>query len=329
MPAPYRIKLSAVAVRIETTSGTDSVPTLLANAIKTIGVATIAPDYIESGSREDVQTAGYGEVARAAPGGRFGTVQLRMEARGSGTAYAAAASRPEVDVLLRAAGFTPTNTGDTWTYDPADNPAETCTVYGWRAGMLYKLVGCVAHARLTARAGQRAFWTFDVTGAMTTDPAAASLTTVTTNNTIPPLFVGSAVAIGSFVYAGGLLVRSVDLDVPVTVATRDAAGHPDGLVGYAITDRRVRLTEEIEMPDPATFEPFALSKQAGSGGTSTIGSFQIGATQYNRVKVDHGQWSLGVPQPGDNAGIATYTLTGGIVQGSLPANSKEIRITFD
>lgn len=324
----YRLRVSAVAAKIETTSGTDSVPTLVANAVRFVGVPLLTPSWIESGLRTDVQFGGMGSLARSAPAGRFGTLTLRMEARGSGSDYTAGASKPETDVFHRAAGFSATNTGATWVYDSLDDGFETLTLYVWTANKLFKLVGCVVQQKIAVTVNQRAFWDFTITGAMVSDPAQTTLGAVTHNNTVPPIFANDAVAIGAWTYAGGLYVRSVEVDWPAVIATRAAAGAPDGLIGYAITDRTARMSMEVEQAPLATFDPYALAKAAGSGGTSTIGGFTIGQNAFNRIVIDTGQWALEAPGTGDNSGLAMWNLTGELVAGSLPSNSRESRISY-
>jgi hypothetical protein len=326
--APYRLRVSAIAAKIETTSGTDSVPTLAANAVRFVGVPLFSPSWIESGLRDDVVFAGMGSVARAAPAGRFGTLTVRMEARGTGSTYAGGASIPEPDAFHRAAGFAATNTGATWLYDSLDDGFETMSLYVWTAQKLLKLVGCVVHQKLAVTVNQRAFWDFAVTGIMVAEVTQTVLGAVTHNLTIPPIFANDAVTLGAWNYEAGLYVRSAEVDWPATIATRPAAGAPDGLVGYAITDRKARMTIVAEQGPLATFDPYAIAKQAGSGGVSTIGGFTIGQNAFNRLVIDTGQWALEAPTMGDNTGLAEWSLTGELVAGSLPVNSRESRISY-
>jgi hypothetical protein len=328
MAAPVRLRVSAIAVKIETTSGVDSVPTLAANAIKFKGVPLFNPDFIEKGLRDDVQFGGMGSQPRAAPVGRFAQLAIRMEVRGTGSTYAAGASVPETDPFHRAAGFLATNTGATWTYDPLDDGFETMTTYVWVGKKLFKMVGCVVHQKLSATVSQIGIWDFTVTGVIVSDPIDTTLGAVTHNATIPPQFVNSAVAIGAFNYAAGLMVRSVDLDYPATIVPRSAAGAPDGLLSYVITDRQAQLGMEIEQVALSIFDPYALSRQAGAGGTSTATSIAIGSTAFNRLIVDTGQWPMDPPAMGDGSGLGLWNIAGRLVPGSLGVNGKESRITY-
>lgn len=323
--AVYRTRVMAVAAKIEAVSGTDSAPTLAANAVRTVGIPVLEYGYLEPGARDDVVFGGMGNVARAAPVGRFGRITIRLEARGNNTGYAEiSAQYAEVDAFLRAAGFDGVN----GVYSSLDDGFETLTLHLYSSNKLFKLVGVVVHAKLSATVNQRAFWDFECTGVLVENPTQTALGAITHNQTIPPLFANTGVTFAGLTYAGGLLVRSVELDYPVTMATRDAAGAPDGIVGYAITQRGARLTMEIEQLPLATFDPYARSRDAGSGGTATNGSLTIGGVALNRILVEWGQWALEAPTHGDNAGLALWTLTGELVAGSLAANSRESRISF-
>lgn len=326
--APYRTRVTAIAAKIETTSGTDAVPTLVANAIRFVGNPVLAMNYLEPGLRDDVVIGLMGSAPRAAPVGRWGAITIRMEARGTGTTYAAGASRPETDPFIRAMGFLPTNTGATWVYDPLDDGFETLTLYMWKYQKLYKMTGCVVAGKLIMVTNERAFWEFTVTGVMSVDPAQTVLGAITANNTLPPLFANSAVVVGAQNYAAGYLVRRLEMDWAAVLATRAAAGAPDGIVGYAITDRRARMTQEIEQMPIASFDPYSRADDPGQGGVSTIGSVTLGAAAFNTIVVNWGQWALEIPGEGDNSGLGTYTLQGTVVQGTLVANGKDTQIIY-
>jgi hypothetical protein len=51
-----RARVYGFAFKIETTSGTDAVPDPAVDAVATVGVPTITIDYLEAGTRDDVQT---------------------------------------------------------------------------------------------------------------------------------------------------------------------------------------------------------------------------------------------------------------------------------
>ena len=324
----YRHRVSALAFKIESPSGTDAVPTLAANAVNFIGLPPeLGIAFFESGDRGDVVTGGMGgDAARSAQAGRYGTLRVRMEAKGNGAGYNEIGTNfAEVDALLRAAGYDNVS----GVYSSLDDGLETATAYIWTAAKVFKMVGCVvSQVRLTARVNQRAFWEFTVQGVMATDPAQLAMTAVTLSNIIPPLFANSAVVVGALNYAGGLNVKEFTYERNATIATRGAAGAPDGIIGFAITDAKTRLSMTIEQMPLATFDPYARAKEAGTGGVDLSGSLLIGGTALNRILLEWGRWMLDVPGPADNDGLADWTLSGSLVHGSLAANSRESRISF-
>lgn len=334
MAAPFRPRILAVAAKIESTSGTDSTPTLAANAIQVVGVPVLNPSYMENGNRDDVQTGVLGSVDRAAPAGRMATIDLTLEVRGYGAAYAAG-QLPEADVLLRISGMSKavvtTSGSESVTYTTLDDGFETATLYLWSANKLFKLVGCVAKPKLSAKALQRGFMTFSVQGKMASDPITTAFSAPTLNQTVPPLFHSAAAQIGAWTTSTGepLIVSAVDLDFGVTTAERSSAGASDGYVGPMIVDRKARLGMDVEQVTLSTFDPYAASKQNSSGAIDTKPQFQIGTAQYNRLKVFGGRWALEAPRHSDVNSLAGWHLEGNLVLGTESVSGRELRLLFD
>lgn len=334
MAAPFRPRIIAAAVKIEATSGTDAVPTLAANALQLVGVPTLNPSYMENGVRDDVQTGILGTVDRAAPAGRMATIDITLEVRGYGAAYSAV-NRPEADVLLRISGMAPivvtTVNAEKVTYTTLDDAFETATLYLWSANKLFKLVGCVAKPKLSAKALQRGLVTFSVQGKMASDPITTAFSAPTLNQTVPPLFHSAAAQIGLWTTASAepLIVSAVDLDFGVATAERSSAGATDGYVGPMIADRKARLGMDVEQVTLSTFDPYAASLQNSSGAIDTKPQFQIGTAQYNRLKFFGGRWALEAPRHSDVNSLSGWHLEGNLVLGTEATGGREMRLLFD
>lgn len=334
MAAPFRPKVLAIAAKIETTSGVDSVPTLAANALGPVGVPALNLGYLETGVRDDVVTGVLGTVDRAAPAGRNISFDITLEVKGFGAAYSAV-NRPEADVLLRVSGrsaaVVTTGGSESVTYLTLDDAMETATVYAWTANKLFKLLGCTARLKWAANVNQRGFFTFTVQGKLATDPATTAFSAPTLNLTSPPIFNGAAAQIGTWTSASGepLIINRVGFDDNASVADRPSASASDGLIGWIIADRKPRLTMDVEQVSLATFDPYAASKQNSSGAIDTKPQFQIGSAQYNRMKFFGGRWALEAPGHGDVNNLSGWNLAGNLVLNTEPTGLRESRLVFD
>jgi hypothetical protein len=327
MPKVKRI--FGVAVKIETTSGTDAVPTAAANSVQLVGIPELEYDFLESGERDDVQTGLLIRPDRAAPAGGWARIPLTVEIKGGGAAGLA----PEYDALMRISGHSKTvSAGVSVLYSTLDIGVETATLYLWGGdGKLYKLLGCVAQMELNAEAAKRGFKTFTVIGRFPNSPTQAALPpqTFAAGAVLPPLFHTAVSSIGSWSSAAAsdpLGIRSVGINEQITVGELASAGAADGHAGYVITDRATRQTMTIYAPDIASFDIDALARAAGSGVPLSL--WQIGTVAGNRMKAQTGRWSFKAPKGGAASGIATYTIEGGL-GASAPTTNREINYLYD
>lgn len=327
MAGPYREKIFGVAVKIETTSGTDSVPTAAANAIRVVGIPELEWDFLESGERPDVQTGMLGSVDPVAPAGRWGKITLTVEVKGGG----AAGTPPEYGVLMRCSGHSETiSAGVSVQYTTIDTAMETATAYFWTAGKLFKLVGCSSQLVTKAEATKRGFKTFALQGVMVSDPVEAALPALTLSNVQPPLFIAANSSIGSWTPAtvgDPQVLKSVEIDEAIVISERPSAGATDGLIGYLITDRQTRQTMVVEVPGLAAYDPFAAAKAAGTSGPLT--TWQIGTAVGNRMKVLTGRWRAKPPKIGGQNSINIVTLNGQLGLGSAPTTNREVNYLYD
>jgi hypothetical protein len=81
------------------------------------------------------------------------------------------------------------------------------------------------------------------------------------------------------------------------------------------------------VPLLATFDPFALSKAAGS--SQPTSSWTLGLTAGNRMKVFTGKWALIAPKLAAQDSIATYGLEGTLGAGASGATTREVALLFD
>lgn len=334
-----RTKILAVAAKIQAVEGTDSVPTLAANAVRPTGIVLApAPSYLEDGDRSDEQHGGMGPIGQAAAAGRWCQVDIPVAIKGAGADYSVVTNKPEWDPFIRGAGFSATVSGGVGAgqilYTDLDSGVfERFSLYLWSANKQFKMIDCIALPKMSADAAKKGIWTFTCIGRLVSDPVELALGVQTLSTVAPPLFHSQAMTIGAFSSATtpGLKARKVELDFGTAYTPRPSAGDTDGLAGFEITDRQPTFSSEIEVVPLATFDPYTIGKQAsaaGAVGTDTKVSFQIGVTQFNRVKFALGQWGFRSPAQSDSSGLVTWPLAGKIFSRTL-ASGRAIAITVD
>jgi hypothetical protein len=124
-----------------------------------------------------------------------------------------------------------------------------------------------------------------------------------------------------------LVLRKASLDFGTSIAERPSAGATDGLIGYVITDRIVKQNMTVEVPALAAFDPYAVAR--ASSATAPVSNWQVGAAQYNRVKIATGRWAIEAPGDGSDRALKTWDLTGLLVQGTEGVDSRELTIKYD
>jgi hypothetical protein len=328
-----REKVFGVLAKIETTSGTDAAPTAAANAVRVVGIPVIEYGYLEPGERDDVQTGTLLISDRASPAGRFGRIPITIEIAGAGAAYSASVA-PQADVFLRGAGFgrTLVTTGgsESILYTTLDEGNETFTCWFYTGRKLIKMVGCVAQpTNISAEATKRGLMAFNVMGRIAVDPTEVALPALTLSGVIPPLCHSAAANIGGWLSSAGsdpLVLRSAVIAPTTATPERPSAGATDGHAGYAITDRTVEQTMVVEVPTLPSFDPFAQSKVTGP--TLPTSAWQVGTTQYNRLKVQTGRWQLRPPRQVGLDGISGFELTGRLGAGAV-TSGRELNLLYD
>ena len=125
--------------KIETTSGTDSVPTGGANAILPAG-GDVKITPIEASQVPRNVVRGYFGSSGSFVGSTWMKAEFSVEKQGSG----AAGTAPPWGVFLRAAGFAETVTAATRVdYTPVSSSIETMSLYAYTDGLQFKFIGGV------------------------------------------------------------------------------------------------------------------------------------------------------------------------------------------
>lgn len=338
-----RIRPIAVAVKLETTAGTDSVPTFTGNAVLPVGSIPV-PEYapLETGDRDDYYLPVLGAPDRSAPGGWVVTTEVTLPVRGAGVAYDdTPLVVPEMHVLLLASGMSATFTnpgiaGASVAYKTVDDAMPTFSMYVLESGFIHKFVGCVCvSTALSAAANGEARVTFGIRGIYSVVPADSAFTTPTLSAVTAPTFQAApTVSIGAWTNAtptNPLVLRRFGLDFGTAYEDSPSAGHANGVLPPTITNRAPELEMEVEAVPLTVFNPYQVSRRSGSEqvtfGEESKAVIHVGSAQYNRLKLSTGRWSLRHPTSG-GTGIKLWTLAGRLVAGTH-ANGRELELLFD
>jgi hypothetical protein len=152
-----KIRKTAILAKIETTYGTDAVPTGAANAIL-ISNATFEIMY-NNVDRSLIR--GYFGASEQLAGTRFVKATFDVEISGSGTAGTAPAWGP----LLRGCAMAETvSVGQRVEYNPVTDTLESLTIYYVADGAIRVMLGCRGTMEMAMGEGERPLFKFSFTG---------------------------------------------------------------------------------------------------------------------------------------------------------------------
>ncbi len=303
-----RVRLDGLLAKIEGVSGTDAVPVAGTDGVQLDERlwGTIETDHLEQNLRANATgSAGMGRHGGAQPAGRYAKVSLTVAMKGAGVAYAAGV-RPEVDVLLRAAGFGAVFSGaagtEQYAYTPIPDNHESATLYAYAAGTLFKLVGCHAKMTLSAIAARIGFAKFEVWGQLVEDPSDVALPAITypRRAVLPPVAAAAALLLDGF----GPAWKSFEFNMNTEIPNAPRGNAPGGHGGYEIVDYAPDFNVQIDSPTKAAFNPW--TRQAS--GSEFAWSLAVGAVKYNRWRVLGSNGRVTKVPPQDDNGFAMINL---------------------
>ena len=148
---------TAILAKIETTQGTDAVPTGAANAL----LISDASFDISYNNVDRSLIRGFFGGAEQLAGTRFVDMSFSVEISGSGTAGTAPAWGP----LLQACGYAEAVTASTRVdYTPISTGQKSLTIYYSDDGVLHKALGCMGNVEFAMGAGERPLLKFNFAG---------------------------------------------------------------------------------------------------------------------------------------------------------------------
>lgn len=284
MPNPIRIE--GMLAKIESVYGTDPTPVVGSDAVRVSDRLwnAITPAYAWENTREDMVSGTLVPPAPAVPRGRHATLDFGWEIKGSrsGGAYSAG-NKIEADPLLRAccmaAALSTSGGSESLTYTRLDASHESCTIWVYAAGWLYKLTGCRGVVSWPVNVGVLSTLRFRMSGFLATAPAVATLPGGIVYSTPGPLAgVNLAMSIGGIWTPD---VMSAEWTLGNTISRLESANATDGIQSFdsgGIIQPTFRLSAKAMI---TTIDPEA-DKLART--TRTL-SMQYGTVQYNKAKL--------------------------------------------
>jgi len=287
---PLLQRKRVILAKIETTYGTDPVPTGAANAIlvRNLNVSPQDADFVD---RDLVRP--YLGRSEQLPAAIRATVDFEVEIAGAG----AAGTVPGYGPLLRACGLSETITASTKVdYAPISASFESVTIYLNNDGVLHKLTGARGTVSIQMKVKDIPVFKFQFTGLYNavSDVALPAPTysafqtplTVTNVNTTPFTLHGYSAVLSDF-----------QLDLTNSIVHRTLVGGSEAVL---ITDREPQGSMTIEATTVTAKDWWSLAKAA------TLGALDIthGITGGNKVQITSSRVQLTKPQYQDMDGVS-------------------------
>jgi hypothetical protein len=288
------IRNTAILVKIETTEGTDAVPTGAANALL---VSDVSINALNAQNVDRALIRNYFGASEQLVGTAYKSVEFTTELAGSGVAGTAASwGEP-----LRACGFAESGVTTYKQYAP-DTPGnqKSATIYYYDDGVLHKLLGAKGTVRIGLGIGERPTLRFSFIGVDGGDTAAANPSTtltawkqplaVTNPNTSDVKF-GGTYATGAVTGGTAYTSRGLQLDCGNSVQfTPLLGGDYVDITGREVTGSlQLDLTaaQEVTMMGNVKSNTLqAISLEHGSTEGAIVGVFLSAAQLINPSKQD-------------------------------------------
>ena len=175
------LRNSAILAKVETTYGTDAVPTGAANAML---VSDMTIDYVYNNVDRSLIKGFMGGDAQLV-GTRYVQLGFSVELAGSGTAGTAPAWGAPMQACAMAETIT---AGSRVEYNPISAALKSVTIHYYLDGVLHKALGCMGTSQLGFGIGERPMSKFSFTG-LDGGVAEAANPSLTTTAWKPPLMI--------------------------------------------------------------------------------------------------------------------------------------------
>jgi hypothetical protein len=309
-----------VLAQKETTYATASAFSAVTHAVLATDLPTMKISYTYDGARPSAPSTA-GTLPFLPPSGRYAETVIVTEARGSGSAYSAATTPPDVHNLLQSCGLTGSYSAGAWAYVPVSASAqgESTAIKLFARGEQYILVGGRSTFSLGSDGASAAKYTFNTSGIMSGSVVDADVATITYNTTLPPKTENIGLTLGTF---GSAIVRSFNLDYGRGLNPRVNINQTDAHAGYAGDRHDMKFNITIEAPASASFDVYELRRNA----TQFAATFTIGSVTGNKVTVSLPVCQIIDVTAGADGSVATNDL---VIKPSSNYGTDDIVITYN
>ncbi|HEX6940894.1 MAG TPA: hypothetical protein VF158_15865 [Longimicrobiales bacterium] len=282
MPKP--IRLDGLLAKVEANYGEDAAPDPAVDAVRVSERvwSSITIEYAFPGRRDDAASGSLIPLGPVPRKGRVATINIAWEARGAGAAYAAGV-KPEASALLRACALSetldPTVGAEEYSYSPVDENHESCTIYAYAGGQLFKIVGCRGTMTWPVNVGAVGIIRFQMQGLLVDDPTPAALPAITYQAQLPPVAAGMVLTVGAWTPEK---VFTAEFTEGAELVRDDDATAADAVREYSIPSINPSYRLQAYAADLATYDPYAQSRDASAVAIEQT----LGAQQYNMVALE-------------------------------------------
>lgn len=299
-----------ILAKIETTYGTDSTPTGVANAILVRNL-NVTPQSSQMVGRELIRPyLGNFEQLMAST---HVELDFEVEMAGSG----AAGTAPGYGPLLRACGLSETVTASTKVeYKPVSTALESVTIYFNVDGILHKITGARGDVEINITSAQLPVFKFKFVGIYNA-PTDTALPSVTYTGFQTPLVANTTNTPTFSFFSVSPVLESLSLQMGNQVDYRTLIGSQY----VQLTDRKVAGQLQFEANTIATKDWFSTA----IGNTLGALSLVHGTTSGNKVQIASSTVDLLQPTYADNNGVQMISC--GYVMTPSTAGNDEVTIT--
>lgn len=259
---------SVILAKIESSYGSDPTPTTSADAVSVYNVELEVKR--ESNRRDPIDVT----LSPLQPimGAGEAKISFECDLKGSGTAGTA----PDWLVLHKGCGFANTNTPATSdVLKPDDTPTDSVTIWCYKDGLRYALLGCRGNVKHIFEAGKivKLKYDFQARYAIPTDVSLPSA--VTLDSTKPVAAVSTTFTFGSY----AAVIDKLELDLQNEIARNEDMNQSFGVYGFEITGRKPKGKMSVNAVLRATSNADFWDYM--NAGTTKALSIVIGSTAGN------------------------------------------------